>query len=167
MGMTVCYTQVTPTLLNTLREIDDPEEMLEKLESLEEEVECCYLDKMWDGLHCFLTGASASTPIENNPLSEAVLGKETFFEDEEADYMAYLMPEDVKKAAKAINEVKLEASKADFSPQDFHEKGIYPDIWLKEDRDSLLEELVENFNGLKEFYRASAENGKGIIISIY
>lgn len=167
MGMTVCYTQVTPTLLNTLREIDDPEKMLEELESLEEEVECCYLDKMWDGLHCFLTGASASTPIENNPLSEAVLGKETFFEDEEADYMAYLMPEDVKKAAKALDVVELESSKAAFSPQEYHEKGIYPNIWLQEDHDSLLEELVENFEGLKEFYRTTAENGKGIIISIY
>lgn len=167
MGMTVCYTQVTPTLLNTLREIDDPEEMLEELESLEEDVECCYLDKMWDGLHCFLTGASASTPIENNPLSNAVLGKETFFEDEEADYMAYLMPEDVKEAAKALDAVEIEQSKATFSPQEFHAKDIYPDIWLKEDRDSLLEELVENFEGLKEFYRATAGKGKGIIISIY
>ncbi|MDU7337993.1 MAG: YfbM family protein [Clostridium sp.] len=167
MGMTVCYTQVNPSLLNTLREIKEPEEMLEALESLEEEVECCYLDKMWDGLHCFLTGTSASTPKENDPLSEAVLGKEIFFEDEEADYMAYMMPEDVKKAAKALDAVDLEQRKATFSPKEYHEKEIYPDIWLKEDHDSLLEELVENFKGLTEFYRATAKNGKGIIVSIY
>lgn len=167
MGMTVCYTQANFSLLNTLREISDPEEMLEQLETLEEEAESCYLDKMWDGLHCFLTGVSAGTPAETDPLSEAVIGKEHFFEDEEADYMAYLMPEDVKKAASALVAVDLEQRKAAFSPQDFQEKQIYPDIWLKEDRDSLLEELVENFNALKEFYRVTAENGKGIIISIY
>lgn len=166
MGMTVCYTQVSPSLLNTLRKMKDPEEMLEEMQSLEEEVESCYLDKMWDGLHCFLTGASTSTPIENNPLSEAVLGKETFFEDEEADYMAYMMPEDVKKAAKALDAIELELKKAAFSPEEFHEKNIYPSIWMSEDRESLLDELVENYNALKEFYHTATNNENGVIVTI-
>lgn len=167
MGMTVCYTQANSSLLNTLQVAGDPEEILEQLEALGEKAESCYLDKMWDGLHCFLTGASAGTPTENDPLSEAVLGKGYFFEDEESDYMAYLMPEDVKKSAKALDAVDLERRKAAFSPKDFQEKEIYPAIWLEDDRDSLLEELVENFNALKEFYRAAAESGKGILIIIY
>lgn len=38
---------------------------------------------------------------------------------------------------------------------------------MEEDKDELREELADEFNGIKEFYRNVSDEGKGVIVSIY
>ena len=53
--------------------LDDVEEAQEN-----ENLEICDIDKMWDALHFLLTGKSASEPIEDNLISEAIVGSLIF-----------------------------------------------------------------------------------------
>lgn len=58
------------------------EEIFEVIQELEEDCEIYDMDKMWDGLHFLLTGVSATIPIENHLLSEAIVGTERFVEED-------------------------------------------------------------------------------------
>ena len=76
MGIIANYKYLSDKNLNELKDfytengdtIADIEENNNDLEILLD------LDKMWDALHFVLTGVSASEPIKDNRLSEAVLG---------------------------------------------------------------------------------------------
>lgn len=76
MGMQAVYMLADKATMDKLS--DDA--LFENIEDYgdEETTETCDIDKMWDGLHFLLTGASAENPIEGNPLSEAVVGEKAF-----------------------------------------------------------------------------------------
>lgn len=167
MGMIACYTEADRELIDELKTKSD-EDILEEIENLQEEAAAVYdMDKLWDGLHFLLTGVSATTPLQNNLLSEAVIGTELFSEDEESDFISYIYPERVHMILSALEKVKLDALLKKFSPKVFAKKRIYPDIWDESDKDFLKEELSDAFTELKRFFKATAERKKGIIVSIY
>lgn len=167
MGMLACYIEADKELLNSLKK-KNSEDLLDEIEELEDEedLDIFELDKMWDGLHCLLTGSSATTPMENNLLSEAIIGTNTFSEDEE-DFIAYIYPDRLAKIVRALEQIKIDDLSNNYSSKDFDKKDIYPSIWLEEDEDEIREELLSCFQDLKEFYRAVIDKNKGIIISIY
>ena len=101
------------------------------LSEVEAKGEVCYLDKMWDGLHCLLTGTGACSPVSENLLSEAVVGGQAF------------------------------------SPEHFEREGIYPHIWLKEDKEELKRELRAVFLVLRDFYDRMVKKNRGVIMSLY
>ena len=70
MGMIANYQSTTDTELEKFMCLDDVEEAQEN-----ENLETCDIDKMWDALHFLLTGKSASEPIEDNLISEAIVGQ--------------------------------------------------------------------------------------------
>ena len=70
MGMIANYQSTTDTELEKFMCLDDVEEAQEN-----ENLEICDIDKMWDALHFLLTGKSASEPIEDNLISEAIVGQ--------------------------------------------------------------------------------------------
>ena len=76
MGMIANYQYINDEQLNFLKNSDSKEkDVLEEVEEMNEESEMLLdIDKMWDVLHFVLTGVSSCDPIENNPLSEAVVG---------------------------------------------------------------------------------------------
>jgi len=76
MGMIANYQYINDEQLNSLKNSDSKEnDVLAEVEELNEESEMLLdIDKMWDVLHFVLTGVSSCDPIENNPLSEAVVG---------------------------------------------------------------------------------------------
>lgn len=166
MGMTACYMTADRELLERLKKMDG-EELLDELEEACES-DIFDMDKLWDGLHCLLTGTPASSgPVEGDMLSEAVVGTTLFLDGEDADYIAYIKPDRLKQIAEALSHVDAECLTASFSPEDFTKKEVYPDIWNKEDKEELKEELKEAFEGLKSWYENAAELNKGIVVSIY
>lgn len=166
MGMTACYMTTDSELLERLKKMDG-EELLDELEEAREQ-DVFDMDKLWDGLHCLLTGTPASSdPAKGDMLSEAVVGTTLFSDDEDADYIAYIMPDRLKQIVEALSCVDIECLTGSFSPEDFTKKEVYPDIWNKEDKEELKEELKEAFEGLKSWYENAAELNKGIIVSIY
>lgn len=76
MGMIANYQYINDEQLNCLKNFDrERNDVLDEVEELNEESEMLLdIDKMWDVLHFVLTGVSSCDPIENNPLSEAVVG---------------------------------------------------------------------------------------------
>lgn len=167
MGMLACYMEADKTLLDQFKDMDN-DKLGEELSGLEEngELEVCDIDKMWDGLHYLLTGVSADTPIENNLLSQAVVGERMFIDDEQADFIAYISPNRISEIFNAMNLVDFEKLRTSFSVKDFAKKEIYPNIWMNENSNSLFEELINAFNELKKFYCSVNDKGLGVIVTI-
>lgn len=167
MGMRACYQMADGAKIRELKG-KDPEELFEEIEELQETDDYVLdIDKLWDGLHFLLTGITASEPIADNPLSEAIVGVEMFSDDADADFIAYILPERVDAVLNALKSFEIEKAIANFDPKDFARNGIYPNVWLRDDKEDLKQELTECFNALKDFYENAAQQKKGVIVSIY
>lgn len=167
MGMIACYQMADAEVLNELQE-KDADELFEAIEELQEEDEAVLdIDKMWDGLHFLLTGVSATTPLEGDALSEAVVGVKMFCDEEDADFIAYTLPERIATIVAALEDFDIERAIENFQPKVFAQKDIYPNIWMHEDKEGLQEELEEIFQAVKHFYDTAAKQGKGVVVSIY
>ena len=77
MGMIANYQPTTDIELEKIMCLDDVEELQES-----EDIEICDIDKMWDALHFLLTGKSASEPIEDDLISEAIVGQFNISEED-------------------------------------------------------------------------------------
>ena len=166
MGMIACYQMADAEMIKILKGKDE-EERFEIIEELQEECAVTDIDKMWDGLHFLLTGVSATEPIEDNALSEAVVGKEVFSDEEDADFIACTNPEDIEVIVQALEAFDISKAVEDFEPEKFAKKDIYPNIWMREEKEGLQEELRGAFEQLKDFYNMALEQGKGVVVSIY
>ena len=169
MGMIAYYMEADRDIIERLK-TKSADELFEEVEELDDagELEIYDMDKMWDGLHFILTGVSAATPIENNLLSEAIVGTAVFSDDESADFISYIYPERVNEISDSLNDFDIDNALSDFSPRVLAGNGIYPAaIWVENEKDSLKDELVTAFNELKEFFAAMSDEYKGIIVSIY
>lgn len=164
MGMIACYMEADEALIEKMKKMD-AEELAEILEDLEDEGELDIydMDKMWDGLHCLLTGNSAGSPIDGNHLSECINGEVTFSDD---DFIAYTSTKRLKEILKEMEKVDVKKLRSSFSCKEFEKKEIYPSIWDKENEDELFEELISSFEDLKEFYKKTCDKNYGVIVSI-
>lgn len=149
---------------NDLSKFSDNEDLFEKIEDLQEDDNCKLIDigEMWDGLHFLLTSFSASEPIEDDEISEFIVGVEVLNDD---DFIAFSNAKDVKRIVKRINRINFDELEQTFNPKNFEEKEIYPNIWSNEDKEDLFRELKESFILLKRFYNEN--KNKNIIVSIY
>lgn len=163
--MIACYIEADAKAIDAWK-TQSSEEIMEALETAED-VELYDMDKLWDGLHFLLTGASAGAPIKDNLLSEAVIGTDLFSRDEDSDFLSYIYPERVHEIADALDTMDIRAVLGSFSPSAFASNQIYPSIWEENEKESLREELAEAFQGLKQFFHTMATKDKGIVISIY
>ena len=105
--------------------------------------------------------------MEGNPLSEAVVGVKNFSDDEDADFIAYILQERVQTIMNELKLFDIESANEAFQPKEFAQKGIYPNIWMHEDREELKKELKECFLALVHFYQKAVEMKKAVIVSIY
>ncbi len=147
---------------NDFYDTSDFPEVLE----VKEKCETCYLDKMWDGLHCLLTGVSTCAPMKDNLLSEAVVGGDAF-SDRGVYFVSYISPERMPQILAALNAFDLEGALSAFSPEHFSQEKIYPRIWLRDDKEELKQGLRAAFQILRDFYDQMAKKNKGVIISLY
>ena len=167
MGMIACLQMVDNQCINQLLE-KDADELFEEIEEMQEADDSVLdLDKMWDGLHFVLTGVTACEPIEGNPLSESIVGKSKFIDDDDTDFIAYSFSENLVDILDALRDFDIDKAIDGFQPKDFRRNNIYPDIWLDEDKEGLQKELRASFFELKSFYEKAVEYKKGIVVSIY
>lgn len=165
--MIACYQMVDEEMINELLEKSE-EDVFEEIEELQEMDEAVLdIDKLWDGLHFLLTKATASEPMEGNPLSEAVVGVKRFSDDEDTDFIAYILPERVPTIMNELKHFDIDSAIEKFQPKEFAQNGIYPNIWMHEDKEELQEELSECFLALMKFYEKVAKLRKAVIVSIY
>ncbi|MDR1911492.1 MAG: YfbM family protein [Helicobacteraceae bacterium] len=166
MGMSGVYMAVGDKDLKKLIGAQN-DELLDRLEELEEKNDSCNIDKMWDGLHFLLTGVSALSPIEHDKLSEAIVGVTNFSLDEDADFITYTKNKELKEIIDAMQKVDQEALKANLDLARFRKNDIYPDIWNDDEKEELFAEMIDAFNSILSFYKQTLEKGQNIVVSIY
>ncbi|WP_165943079.1 DUF1877 family protein [Gordonia zhaorongruii] len=142
----------------------DPDGVIEYVEGLlESGVPSIDLGEAWDGLHFLLTGASASEPIEDEPLSEAVVG---VYEFESDDLLGLTPAEDLPFILARLETVNIEQLLAGADFATFAKAEIYPDRWTDEP-ESLRALLREAFTNLIEFHRYCRAESRDLLVSIH
>ena len=163
MGMIANYQSTTDMELEKFMCLDDVEEAQEN-----EDLEICDIDKMWDALHFLLTGKSASEPIEDDLVREAIVGQFNISGEEVEEFISGTKTDRVKENAKALQEIDFETYFDKFDMSMFRQNDIYPDIWeYEEEADEIKDELRTSFESLKKFYEKMAEQGRAVLVSIY
>jgi hypothetical protein len=167
--MIATYMMVDDPTLQTLTALSG-EALSQKVLELEDEIDESAADtayhELWDALHFFLTGASATTPIENNPLSEAIVGVTNFSEDETADFIAYIKHTDLKRIITALDEFKFETQVSYFDLTSLKEKKIFPNGIWKSDKALFIEDLRDVRKCLIDFYKNALAKKQHIVVSI-
>lgn len=163
MGMRAAYTLVDELTLDRLVSLA-PEVLVSTLEDLESGGSpTVYLDKMWDGLHFLLTGVSAASPRDDDPLSESVVGVHVFGGE---DFVGCTENDELQTIIEALESLDRDEviGAADFTA--FAKAGIYPNIW-DDDPATLRRELTEAWDALASVHRRAAAEGHHLVISIF
>lgn len=167
MGMAGVYTEASNELIESLKGKSE-EELFDYLEEIADDMESnseCDVDKLWQGIHFLLTGETDI--IDGDPVSEFVFGTKTFFDGEYDDYIAYILPQNIQRVVDAVSEIDIDQLLEVFDPQKFAKADVYPNIWMRDDRNELAGMLKETFTDMLTFYQKVLANGNGIIVSIY
>ena len=167
MSMAGVYTEASKELIESLKRKSE-EYLFDYLEEIAEDMESnsdCDVDKLWQGIHFLLTGET--DPIDGDPISEFVFGTETFIDGEYDDYIAYIFPKDIQRVVDAVSKIDIDRLPEKFDPEKFAKADVYPNIWMRDDRNELAEMLKETFTDMLRFYQKVLVDGNGIIVSIY
>ena len=163
MGMRAAYTLIDEGTLDRLVSLS-PEVLLSTLEELEEAgAPTVYVDKMWDGLHFLLTGAPASAPRADDPLSEAVVGVHAFGGE---DFVGCTENDELDPIIEALDAVDLDETLARIDFAAFAAARVYPNIWT-DDPAQLRAELTDAFAELRRAHQQAADAEHHLVISIY
>ena len=163
MGIIANYQETTDEVLETFMDIDAIEDAQDN-----DDIEICDLDKMWDALHFLLTGKSAAEPIEEDLISEAIVGQDSLTDEEVEEFIAGIRADRVKEIAKALEALDFESYLDKFEMSHFAQNDIYPNIWsYEEEIDEIKEDLSYAFDSLKAFYTRMAEKECAVVVSIY
>ena len=168
MGMIANYQYINDEQLNCLKNFDcERNDVLDEVEEWNEESEMLLdIDKMWDVLHFVLTGVSSCDPIENNPLSEAVVGVHPL--EGQDGFVAYTEKERVAEILAALEAFDMEQAMATFSMDACKKAELYPNIWDYDDEEELVkEEISDYFQNMKDFYREVLEVNGHVMVTIY
>lgn len=167
MGMIANYQQTTDKELEAFKASED---LLEDIEKLQEDgdLEICDIDKMWDALHFLLTGKPASEPIEDDLISEAIVGQVNISGEDAEDFAAGIYSNRVHEIAEALKGIDFKGYIEKFNMSNFMQNDIYPNIWsYEEERDEIAADLSDSFVYLKNFYERMSEQGHAVLVSIY
>ncbi len=138
------------------------------------------VDKAWHGIHWLLTGSADDRPpaarkrgLFRRPAPEpdpvgaewlAVLGGEPVGGDDGYGPARLLRPEQVAAVAAALTPLERDtlAARVDLAAMDAAE--LYPAIWDEED--VYDEYLAPNYEVLRDFYLAAADEGAAVLLAI-
>lgn len=162
MGIQAIYIAAKDDVVEKLQNLSS-KDLIDELEQIQEKNGSHFdLGKNWDGLHFILTGVSSAEPIEDNELSEFIVGTYIVLEN---DFVGFSSTKDVARILKKINEINFDDFKKDFNPKLLSQQNIYPNIWIQENKDILFEELKTSFEELRAFYQNNVD--LNIIVTIY
>ena len=162
MQMRAIYLGVDEPTLDRLIEMD-PDAVVAELERLEPESDLSmHLNTSWDGLHFLLTGSTAADPLEEHPLSEAVVGVHVFDSEE---YVGCTEHDELPRLIAELEKVDADAVFAapDFGA--FAKAEVYPEEWSG-DPQELAADLRHGFDELVTFHQQCREAGLHLVVSI-
>jgi len=101
------------------------------------------IDKIWDTLHCTLTGVSASYPIEGNKFSEGIVGIYPKIYDDE-DYSVFVSivdNADIQSILSEFRKIGYSFLDSKYSKDNLEKAGVYPfGIW-REPKEQVVSEM--------------------------
>ncbi|SHL28333.1 protein of unknown function [Flavobacterium johnsoniae] len=161
------YLMVDEETLDYLIDLDD-EDLTDRIFEIEESKKFLSIDidKIWDALHCFLTNVSATEPIEDNKLSEAIVGINTFSEDEDADFISFTENDEIKGIIDEMEKIDFDILVANFDPLILKKNKVYPKGIWDENKEQLIKEFKAAFDELLKFYKKALETQHHVIVSI-
>lgn len=126
---------------------------------------CCDIDTIYSGLYYLISSKLDpiydKTVFEDYAKSAFIFGDITF---NSQDYISYIKKDEIKKILEEIEKININSIV--FDPNDFNQKQISPNIWLKEDKELLFEEMEMAFDELKSFFNQAINENKNILITI-
>ncbi|MCF8588425.1 DUF1877 family protein [Gordonia liuliyuniae] len=160
MGLLAVYAGVPTGVADRLADVD-PDDAVEYVESvLESGAPSVDIDKAWDGLHYLLTGRTATDPIEDDALSEAVVGVYAF----ESDDLVGVTPHDeLSRIIDALEAVDLDALLHAVDFPAFTAAEVYPETWADEPADWLRAAFADVLN----IHRLCQADRLDLLVSIY
>ena len=167
MGLIANYNCISDESLKELKGLGSSEEdLFETVEEWSDEDELLLdIDKMWDVLHFVLTGVSADHRIDDNPLSQAVLGV-TSIEDL-SDYMAYTEYSQIADIVAALEQFDMDQALESFDMNACKEAELYPNIWdYDEEEEEIKDEILHDFEQMKVFYKKVLEAKGHVVVTI-
>ena len=117
------------------------------------------LDKMWHGLHYVLTGSAWDG---DPPISLAVLGGTEIGEDTGYGPPRYLMPDEVRAVAAALDGTPHELFMERFDPSTMNDAELYSGYWDECEPEYMRQLLGE----LAAFYASAAAAGMAVLICL-
>lgn len=168
MGMIANYQFLSDKNLSELKSFNsENDEIFDEVETWNEEAELLLdIDKMWDVLHFVLTGVDSSEPVENNPLSESVVGVTPI--DNVAEFVSYTEKTRVEDIILALENFDIEKAMQTFSMEECKKADLYPNIWDYEDEiNEIKEDITSCFQNLKDFYKKILELNGNVLVTIY
>jgi len=165
MGMIAAYMMIDEETLSPLVSLEE-QQLSDRLLEIEESKKFAAvdLDKSWDLLHYYLTGVSASDPIEGDKLSEAVVGVHVMSYEEE--FIACTENEELHAIIEALEEFDIPAHMIKLDKAKIKRAGLYPKGIEEDDTEQLLGEIKEGIGILTGFYKKALEQKQHIIVSI-
>ena len=168
MGLIANYNCISDESLKELKGLgSSKKDLFETVEEWSDEDELLLdIDKMWDVLHFVLTGVSTDHRIDDNPLSQAVLGV-TSIEDL-SDYMAYTEHSQIADIVAALEQFDMDQAFESFDMKACKEAELYPNIWdYDEEEEEIIDELLHDFEQMKGFYKKVLASNGNVLITIY
>lgn len=167
MGLIANYSCLSDANLKELKAMgSEEEEILESVEEWNDGDELLLdIDKMWDVLHFVLTGVGADHRIDDNPLSQAVLGVTSI--ENLSEYMAYTEHSKIADILAALEQFDMEQALESFDMKACKEAELYPNIWdYDEEEEEIIDELLHDFEQMKVFYKKVLEAKGHALVSI-
>ena len=126
---------------------------------------CCDIDTIWSGLYFLIS--SKEEPVYDKSIFEDYAKSAFIFGDinfSAEEYIACIKKDEIEKILTEIEKISI--NNLSFEPKAFDEAKIFPNNWLKEDKELLKEELFMAFDELKDFFNMAKEENKNILITI-
>ena len=162
------YFMVDNALLEQLQNATDTARTA-LLESMSEQPQAQLVDlgKLWDIIHFVLTKHSATEPVPDEPVSEFVVGVETFSDNEDADFIAFIPWAHIVEIVDALEQVNFKKRLEKVSLKSLSEQAILPPHIWQDKKENLDKELLASYNELLAFYNDALDNGNNIVVSIF
>ncbi len=163
MSLTARFLQISPEQLQIL--INDPslvESFIYPDEEEDTEEDTEDLDKAWDGIHYLLTGDrwTDEIPKREIPLANVIAGGVEIGDDLDHGPARYMTADQVLAVAEALRDLSRDDLAKRFDVAAFHENGIYPPIW---DREEALDYLLNWYDSLRKYYLNAAAKGNAML----
>lgn len=161
------YLMVDNALLKELENASEADrtELLETI-STRPDAQLVDLGKLWDIMHFVLTKQSATQPVPDAPISEFVVGVETFSDNEAADFIAFIPWSHIVEIVDALEQINFKKRLEKVSMKSLREQNIFPpNIW-QDKKENLDKELIASYEELLAFYNDAIDTGNNIVVSI-